>query len=244
MRFFRSGFWPETSTHSCSSTMAGADIPPSGRPLRRRYRLRSSSGATSAVSRRCSISDAAFRHRRVTPARVTYDEFKALWLLALRESGLRTFGAEALSERLELRATDRIGESVVEPYHRPDPFTVSAKFRWRWDALHSARTATTEEDMLVELFGRGESASAGTRRPWLRVDISLHASLPLSQPMPLPSKATWALWVRDVIQTLASRAPIIPREGFREDAQGQLEILAYQGEPEAKVLCSPDGELT
>ena len=174
---------------------------------------------------------------------MTYDEFKALWLLALRESGLRTFGAEALSERLELRATDRIGESVVEPYHRPDPFTVSAKFRWRWDALHSARTATTEEDMLVELFGRGESASAGTRRPWLRVDISLHASLPLSQPMPLPSKATWALWVRDVIQTLASRAPIIPREGFREDAQGQLEILAYQGEPEAKVLCSPDGEL-
>ena len=175
---------------------------------------------------------------------MTYDEFKALWLLALRESGLRTFGAEVLSERLELRATDRIGESLVEPYHRPDPFTVCARFKWRWDALHSARTATTEEDMLVELFGReNDGAAARTRRPWLRVDISLQASLPLSQPMPLPSKATWALWVRDVIKTLSSRTPIIPREAFREDAQGQLEILAYQGEPEAKVLCSADGEL-
>jgi hypothetical protein len=174
---------------------------------------------------------------------VTYDEFKALWLLALRESGLRTFGAEALSERLELRATDRIGESVVEPYHRPDPFTVSAKFRWRWDALNSARTATTEEDMLFELFGRDEGAPSRTRRPWLRVDISLHASLPLSQPMPLPSRATWATWVRDVIHTLASRTPIIPKDAFREDSRGQLEILAYQGEPEAKVLCLPDGDL-
>jgi hypothetical protein len=190
------------------------------------------------------VSDPSARDERdVIHRGVTYDEFKALWLLALRESGLRTFGVDALTESLELRATARTAESVVEPYHRPDPFTVCAKFRWRWDALHSARTATTEEDLLTELFGRDDGARARTRRPWLRVDISLHASLPLSQPMPLPSKATWATWVRDVIHTLASRTPIVPRDTFREDGQGQLEILAYQGEPEASVLCMPDGEL-
>jgi len=174
---------------------------------------------------------------------VTYDEFREAWLLALRESGLRLFGIEALSESLELRATARIGESLVVPYYRTDPFTVSAKFRWRWDALHTARTATCEEDMLAELVGREAIGRTRTHRPWMRIDISLHASLPWDSPMPLPSRARWALWTRDVIYTLESRTPLIPEEISREDRPGQLELLAYRGEPEAEVRCGRSGEL-
>jgi hypothetical protein len=174
---------------------------------------------------------------------VTYDEFRAAWLLALRESGLRCFGVDALQESLELRATDRIGESLVEPYYQPEPFTVCAKLRWRWDALNSARTATSEEDLLAELLGRDDPGRTRTERPWLRVDISLHASLPWDHPMPLPPKARWAIWTRDVIHTLESRTPIIPRETSREGRRGQLAILAHQGEPTAEVRCGRDGEL-
>jgi hypothetical protein len=174
---------------------------------------------------------------------MTYDEFKQAWISALRESRLRVFGVDALRERIDLRATDRLGESVVEPYGQPEPFTVTARFRWRWDALHSARTATSEEDMLVALFGRETASRPRTHRPWMRVDISLHASLQMDKPMPLPSKATWAVWTRDVIQTLESRAPIIPADTTREVRGGNLEILGWQGDPEAEVLCLRDGEL-
>ena len=174
---------------------------------------------------------------------MTYDEFRGAWLLALRESGLHIFGVDALQESLALRAMDRIGESIVGPYPRSDPFTVCAKFRWRWDALNTARTATCEEDLLTELVGRDEAARMRTQRPWLRVDISLHASLPMGSPMPLPSKAKWAVWANDVIHMLASRTPIVPAETSREDRRGRLAILAYQGEPKAKVHCEGDGEL-
>jgi hypothetical protein len=174
---------------------------------------------------------------------VTYDEFKEAWLLALRESGLRIFGIDALSESLELRATTRIGESLVAPHYRTDPFSVSAKFRWCWDALHTARTTTCEEDMLAELLGREAVGRTRTDRPWMRIDISLRASLPFESPMPLPSRARWALWTRDVIYTLESRTPLIPEEISREDHRGQLVLFAHRSEPEAEVRCGRSGEL-
>jgi hypothetical protein len=178
-----------------------------------------------------------------TSRSMTYDEFREAWLLALRESRLQIFGVNALEESLALRAMARIGESIVGPYPQADPFTVCAKFQWRWDALNTARTATCEEDLLTELVGRDEAARMRTQRPWLRVDISLHASLPMGSPMPLPSKAKWSNWTSDVMHTLASRTPIVPAETSREDRRGRLAILTYQGEPEAEVRCGRDGEL-
>ena len=178
-----------------------------------------------------------------TSRSMTYDEFREAWLLSLRESGLQIFSVDALQESLELRAMNRFGESIVGPYPRSDPFTVCAKFRWRWDALNTARTATCEEDLLTELVGRDEAARMRTQRPWLRVDISLHAALPMSSPMPLPSKAKWSSWTSDVMHTLTSRTPIVPAETSREGRRGRLEILAYQGEPEAEVHCGSEGEL-
>ncbi len=173
---------------------------------------------------------------------MNYEEFKRGWLAALRESDLRVFGVDPLRELIDLASTDRIGETLVESYGHPEPFTVTAKLGWRWHALLSARTETSEEDMLVELFGRETSSRPRTRRPWLRVDIQLQASLMVGDPMPLPSRATWAAWTRDVMQTLESKTPLIPAEPVRE-ARGNLEILGWQGEPEAEVVCERDGEI-
>ena len=173
---------------------------------------------------------------------MNYEEFKRAWLAALRESQLHVFGVEPLRELLDLGSTDRIVKTLVEPFGRYEPFTVTAKLGWRWDALQSARTATSEEDMLVELFGRETSSRPRTRRPWLRVDIHLQASLTVGKPMPLPTKAVWAAWTHDVMQTLESKTPLIPAENVRE-TRGNLEILGWQGEPEAEVVCERDGEI-
>lgn len=172
---------------------------------------------------------------------MTYDEFKHAWLAALHGSRLRAFGADALREQIDLRSTDRLGETVVELYARPEPFTVTAKLHWRWDALQSARTATSEEDMLVALFGR-ETSRARTQRPWMRVDIELHASLMRGKPMPLPSKAVWAAWTSDVMQTLETKTPLFPPDHVRE-VRGNLEIRGWQGEPEAEVICERGGDV-
>lgn len=175
---------------------------------------------------------------------MTYDEFKQAWLLALRGTRLRSFGMTPIRESLELRTLDRIGESTVLPdFQDTEPLLVTARLRWRWDALQTARTSTSEEDLLADLLGREGAARPRTQRPWLRVDLSLHASLPWGQPMPMPSRATWAGWTRDVIHSLEARTPLVPPEMARADRRGQQQILAWQGEPEARIVCSPDGEL-
>jgi hypothetical protein len=87
---------------------------------------------------------------------VTYDEFKQTWGLALRDSGLPILSAHEGKETLDLRSMDRGFESYVEPLgeQEAEPFHVAAVLSWRWDALATARTVTTEEDMLTEVLGR------------------------------------------------------------------------------------------
>jgi hypothetical protein len=67
---------------------------------------------------------------------------------------------------------------------------------WRWDALQTARTATREEDVLEELLGR-DGYNLVTERPWLRVDVTLRATLPLDSPLPMPGAEAWRRWVAE-----------------------------------------------
>lgn len=86
---------------------------------------------------------------------------------------------------------DRTAETVVAPLGQDvEPFHVGATMSWRWDSLNTARTATTEEDMLTELLGREGGGRVKTERPWLRVDVTLRASLPHGKP--IPSSEVWA----------------------------------------------------
>lgn len=134
----------------------------------------------------------------------------------------------------------------VEPLDREigSPFHVSGAISWRWDALQSARTATTEEDLLTELLGREDAYDdIDTERPWLRVDLVLRAGLEYGKWLPMPSPAVWARWMEEVTGRLENVEPLVPEDVARELPDGQLAILAWQDGPEIRANCSPEGEL-
>jgi hypothetical protein len=140
---------------------------------------------------------------------------------------------------------DRKAWSAVEPLGRQDnpPFRISAAFEYRWDALQSARTATTEEDLLGGVLGRDDARKVRTDPPWLRVDVTLRASLPYGNGIPMPSPTAWSKWAREAIGRLERIEPVVPAEVTREGRGGRIAILAWQGEPQARVMIAPDGTL-
>jgi hypothetical protein len=175
---------------------------------------------------------------------MNYDQFKDLWTWALRESGLPIHSGEPLEETLDLRSTDRRCKSFVHlPSDRVAAFGVSAEVGFRWDVLQTARTRSTEEDMVRQLFGVERSQYPRTEAPWLRVDVILHASTLWGQEIPMPSNEVWRSWTREILSRLENVEPLLPIEQVRENRKGMLEILAWQSEPELKVLCKPDGTL-
>jgi len=176
---------------------------------------------------------------------VNYDEFKQAWVWAVRESGLPIIGLDPIDETLDLRSTERTCKSFVESPRRqhPEPFHVTAALEFRWDALHAARTRSNEGDMLQELLGQ-DRRNARTERPWLRVDVTLRASTMWGKEIPLPSPAAWASWARETTLRLEKIDPVVPEERVRESKRGLLpEILGWQSEPEAHVICGADGAL-
>jgi hypothetical protein len=133
-------------------------------------------------------------------------------------------------------AVEAVGQDV-------EPFHVAGTLQWRWHALHDARTATNEDDMLTELFGREHVRRVRTQRPWIRVDVTLRSSALWGKEIPMPGMRTWAAWAREAVGRLESTEPVVPAETVREGRGGRLEILAWQGEPEAHLLCSREGDL-
>jgi hypothetical protein len=178
---------------------------------------------------------------------LTYDEFKQTWGRALRDSGLPILSAHEGKETLDLRSMDRAFESYVEPLggQEAEPFHVAATLSWRWDAVATAPTVTTEEDMLTEVLGRERvwGHKVRTERSPLRVDVSLHASLPYDEAIPMPTPSVWSNWAREVHGRLERIEPLVPEKTTREASDGRLEILAWQADPVAKVICGPEGEL-
>jgi hypothetical protein len=116
---------------------------------------------------------------------------------------------------------------------------VTASLGWRWDALHAARSATTEEDLLTELFGE-VGYDLITERPWLRVDVTLSATLPQNAPLPMPSASAWQRWAGQVTGRLE---PLLPAEVPIFEEKGQEAILFWRGGPEVRLQCTPGGEL-
>ena len=148
-------------------------------------------------------------------------------------------------EKLNLRTTDRTMKVHLEPIRRSDaePFHVAASISFRWDSLLTARSATKEDDMLTELFGRNEAARMLTELPRIRIDLELHASLPWGKPLPMPSKSVWSSWARETLGRLERIEPLTPDEHVRESPDGNLEVLAWQGAPKVELSCTASGEL-
>jgi hypothetical protein len=178
---------------------------------------------------------------------VTYDEFKQAWIQARRDSGLGLLSAFEGMETLGLRSMARTFETFVEPVggQEAEPFHVGGALSWRWDPLMTARTAMTEEDMLTAVLGRERvwGQKVRTERSALRVDVSLRASLPYGKAIAMPAAPVWAKWAREVHGRLEGIEPLVPEETTREARDGRLEILAWQSDPVARIICSNGGEL-
>lgn len=189
--------------------------------------------------RRVDVALGQFDH-----ARVNYDAFKQCFLHALKESGLPTMGPPPHVETLDLRNTDRTVKVYVEPIgahddrRRVGPFHVSGTISWRWHALHTARTATREEDVLREMLGEG-GMEAKTERPWLRIDVKLRAGPDLSKPLPMPSPQTWGKWAKEAVMRLESVERLVSEDVMEEDGS----ILAWLGDPEIAATCDASGVL-
>jgi hypothetical protein len=178
---------------------------------------------------------------------VTYDEFRQAWIAARRESELPLLSAHEGEESLDLGSLARTFKTFVEPVggQEADPFHVAAALSWRWDALLTARSATTEEDMLTEVLGRERvwGHKVNTERSPMRIDVTLSASLPHGKAIPMPGATVWAKWAREVHGRLERIEPLVPDKTTRETRDGRLEVLAFQGEPVAKIFCGADGGL-
>lgn len=175
---------------------------------------------------------------------MNYDEFKQVFLGALRESGLPTIGYPPSEEVLDLRSTDRTLAVYVEPLDHDvgRPFHVSGKVSFRWCALQAARTRTSEEDLVAEILGE-DARDEETERPWLRVDVSIRAGLEWCKGIPMPPPATWATWSREALGRLEAIERLVSEDVLRERDDGYHAVLAWQGEPEVKATCNALGEL-
>ncbi len=176
---------------------------------------------------------------------MNYEQFKDLWTWALRESGLLIMGATPIDESLDLLSTERRCKTIVLPPsdQHAAAFHVTAALEFRWDALQAARTNTNEEGMLHELFGVDRARNPRTEVPWLRVDVTLHASTEWGKEIPLPPADVWKGWARETLGRLENVEPLLPIEQVRENRNGTLEYLAWRSDPELNVLCNPDGAL-
>ena len=169
---------------------------------------------------------------------MNYEQFRIAWYEALTEAGMWSYLCPPI-ETVDLGQMSRTYRVYVHLGHSQEvkPFHVSANLSWTWDALQAARTATTEEDALM-LFLGDEGRHLDTERPWLRVDVTLSATLSWGSPLPLPEPTRWRDWVADVTGRLA---PLLPTEVG--DGEGAPLVLSWRGEPEAEVQPKADGQL-
>lgn len=172
---------------------------------------------------------------------MNHDAFRAAWDAALRAAGLLT-RHDRPEDSVDLATMSRKYSVLVGMFQRQpaEPFMGSMELSWQWDALHSARTHTTEDDVLTELLGRHDGAAEPmkTERPWLRVDIKLNGQLAWDKPLPLAGSETWRAWVAKVTGQVDPLLPLRDDEPGREGA-----IQSWRGEPEAELRCGPLGEL-
>ena len=169
-----------------------------------------------------------------------YEQFRTRFLEALDAAGLM----RALPWPVEAVSLDSMSRTyriiVRRTAQQPRPFYVSATLSWKWDAALAARSATTEEDLLIGLLGR-DGYYLVTEQPWLRVDVTLTASLPMDSPIPMPEADTWRRWSAEVNARLSPLLPIESEDDqhLMGDEYG-LRVLSSRSEPTAQLSCDPD----
>lgn len=166
-----------------------------------------------------------------------YQEFADLWHEALKQARFPGLHLLCFNETIDIRSMDRTYRTHLWWPETPETraFQVTADISWVWDALLSARFATTEEDMLMQIYG-DFGIHEDTEPPWLRIDITLHASISLDRRFPLPLLANWQRWVEKVSLELE---PFL--SGGNESEDENQEMLAWHGAPEAVITFDSQG---
>ena len=112
---------------------------------------------------------------------MNYQEFRDLWHDALQAARLQIPYPIGPTERINLRDMSRSYELIIYGGLHPkcEPFHLTATIEWDWDATLSARYETTEEDMLMQIFGDFGIHDDDTVPPRLRMDVCLSAGVVL-----------------------------------------------------------------
>lgn len=136
-----------------------------------------------------------------------YDDFRDCFERALSDAGLvppRIFRTETI----DTATTERSYEIVVghERTQHAEPFHVTCTLSFRWNPFESARSFTTEEDLVTGLFGR-DQMPAGTVPRYVRVDLRLNAGLPHGSKFRIPDAAVWRRWAPGNEARLATSLP-------------------------------------
>jgi len=141
------------------------------------------------------------------------------------------------TERINLHDMSRSYELEIYGGMHPNskPFHLTATIAWEWDTTLSARYATTEEDMLMLIFGDSGIHTEDKVPPQLRMDVCLSAGVPYGTVFPMPKFGQWQRWVRQVSDELQLILPT----GYDEDGG----IYAYSDPIQANVKLLEDGRL-
>jgi hypothetical protein len=166
-----------------------------------------------------------------------YQEFINLWLEALGQAHFPFLHLLRPTETIDIHSMVRTYSCYLWWSEKPETkaFNVTTEISWVWDYLLSARFATTEEDMLMQIYG-DFGIHEDTEPPWLRIDMALRASISLDQRFPLPLLENWQRWVKKVILELE---PFLPGEYNSED--GNQDTLGWHGIPEAVITFDTQG---
>lgn len=168
---------------------------------------------------------------------MNYQEFRDQWHAALRSAHLPISGPIVPIESIDPDDMSRSYTLTFSGGLHPkcEPFYLTAAIEWNWDALLSARYATTEEDMLMQIFGDFDIYVDDTILPSLRMDVCLTAGVPDEVTYPLPA-AQWQDWIRQVSDELQMLLPT----GYEKD----WGVMAYSDPIRANVKILKDGQLS
>lgn len=167
---------------------------------------------------------------------MNYQEFRDLWHSALRTARLPIPYPAGPTERINLHDMSRSYELILRSGSQPkcDPFYPVTTINWEWDALLAARAATTEEDMLMQIFGDFDDHDDSLPSR-LRIDVRLSAGVSYGTVYPMPAQAVWQRWVRRASDELETLLPT----GFDNDG----DLCAASDSLQATVKLLDDGRL-
>lgn len=166
---------------------------------------------------------------------MNYSTFRQIWDEALRAARIAPSPFYP-QETINQETADRLYQVYLHTKNadKPDGFHTTIEFKWCWDALLSARFASTEEDMLTEILGRASAKNINTEPPLLRVDYILHATIAMDRHLHLPPQDSWQRWVSLVTSQVS---PLL----VYDDPEANFPV-SHSMEPEIKVICSASGQ--